>query len=417
MSASPTPIAPPGALDGVKVVELASEHGAWAGKLLADLGADVIVVEPPGGHPSRAYGPFVDDEPGPERSLWWWNYNTSKRSVVLDLAPRRRGARSATSPPTPTSCSRASRRERWPSSGSTTTRPAADHPELIWVSVTPFGRATSRAHEPATDLTLLGGGGPVWNCGYDDHTIPPVRGGGNQAFHIGSVFAAMSALTAVLAPRRVGTRPVHRREHARGGERHHRERQLRLARGEEHGDPPDRAARARVDHPGDPGRVCRRTLREHRLPAASREGLREPARLGRRARVPRRVRRDRAPRPRGRTRRDLARRAPGGSAHRRDLRRRAQRAGLPRRAPHAGGVLRRRAGAGTRGAARSGHRKRRSTTSTSSPAASPSTSSTRTSGARSPTPAHPSSRPKSPWRISRRPPHIGEHQDEVFGKA
>ena len=39
--------------------------------------------------------------------------------------------------------------------------------------------------EPATDLTLLAGGGPVWSCGYDDHTLPPVRGGGNQAFHIG----------------------------------------------------------------------------------------------------------------------------------------------------------------------------------------------------------------------------------------
>ena len=74
-----------GPLDGVRVVELASDHAAWAGKLLGDLGADVIVVEPPGGHPGRSYGPFVDDEPGPERSLTWWYYNTSKRGVVLDL--------------------------------------------------------------------------------------------------------------------------------------------------------------------------------------------------------------------------------------------------------------------------------------------------------------------------------------------
>ncbi len=74
----------------MRVVELASEHAAWAGKLLAELGADVVVVEPPGGHTSRTYGPFLDDEPGPERSLFWWNYNTSKRSVVLDLAERRR---------------------------------------------------------------------------------------------------------------------------------------------------------------------------------------------------------------------------------------------------------------------------------------------------------------------------------------
>ena len=74
-----------GPLDGVRVVELSHERGAWAGKLLADMGADVVVVEPPGGSAQRSYGPFLDDEPGHERSLWWWHYNTSKRGVVLDL--------------------------------------------------------------------------------------------------------------------------------------------------------------------------------------------------------------------------------------------------------------------------------------------------------------------------------------------
>ena len=74
-----------GPLAGLRVVEVASTHAAFAGKLMADLGADVVVVEPPGGHPSRDHGPFLDDEPGPERSLYWWHYNTSKRGVVLDL--------------------------------------------------------------------------------------------------------------------------------------------------------------------------------------------------------------------------------------------------------------------------------------------------------------------------------------------
>jgi crotonobetainyl-CoA:carnitine CoA-transferase CaiB-like acyl-CoA transferase len=185
-------------LDGVRVIELASAHAAFAGKLLADLGADVIVVEPPGGDASRSYGPFVDDEPGTERSLYWWHYNTSKRGIVLDLDS-------------------ASDRERFLAltrgadivlEGEAPGRLSAlgvdhhdarrDHPELIWVSVTAFGRETSRAHEPFTDLTILAGGGPVWSCGYDDHSIPPVRGGGNQGFHVGSTFAVMGALTALL---------------------------------------------------------------------------------------------------------------------------------------------------------------------------------------------------------------------------
>ena len=74
-----------GALHGVRVVEVASFWGAWAGKLLGDLGADVVIVEPPGGHATRDYGPFVADDRHRDRSLWWWYYNTSKRSVVIDL--------------------------------------------------------------------------------------------------------------------------------------------------------------------------------------------------------------------------------------------------------------------------------------------------------------------------------------------
>jgi benzylsuccinate CoA-transferase BbsE subunit len=188
----------PGALDGIKVVELASEHAAWAGKLLAELGADVIVVEPPGGHPSRAYGPFLDDQPGPERSLFWWNYNTSKRSVVLDLSVPDDAARFRDLASGADIVLEGEPTGRLAELGIDHDSVRADHPELVWVAVTPFGRATSRTHDPATDLTLLAGGGPAWNCGYDDHSIPPVRGGGNQAFHIASVFATMSALTALL---------------------------------------------------------------------------------------------------------------------------------------------------------------------------------------------------------------------------
>jgi len=185
-------------LDGLRVLELASDRAAYAGKLLADLGADVVVVEPPGGHSSRRYGPFVEDQPDPERSLWWWYYNTSKRSVVLDL-----------SQPTGSDGFRqlvawadvvleAEPPEALSTLGLDHTDFRAERPELIWVSVTPFGRRCAVSDAPMTDLTILAGGGLVWNCGYDDHSLPPVRGGGGQAQHIGSLFAAMGTLTAVL---------------------------------------------------------------------------------------------------------------------------------------------------------------------------------------------------------------------------
>ena len=74
-----------GALDGISVLDLSDPKGHFAGKLLAGLGADVIKIEPPGGDVGRSYGPFLDDQPGLERSLYWWHYHTSKRSVVVDL--------------------------------------------------------------------------------------------------------------------------------------------------------------------------------------------------------------------------------------------------------------------------------------------------------------------------------------------
>jgi crotonobetainyl-CoA:carnitine CoA-transferase CaiB-like acyl-CoA transferase len=70
--------------------------------------------------------------------------------------------------------------------------------ELIHVAVTPFGRKDPKSDLPATDLTLMAGGGPVWSCGYDDHSLPPVRGLGNQAFNTGCHYAVMATLTAIL---------------------------------------------------------------------------------------------------------------------------------------------------------------------------------------------------------------------------
>jgi crotonobetainyl-CoA:carnitine CoA-transferase CaiB-like acyl-CoA transferase len=186
-------------LEGLKVVEVASETGALAGKLLADLGSDVIVVEPLGGHATRRYGPFVEGRDGdPDCSLWWWYYNTSKRSAVLDLDSE--GGRSQFTALVLTAdvVIEAEPRGRLSAMGIDYAQLRGDHPRLIWTSVTPFGRSHSSVEYPMTDLTALAAGGPVWNCGYDDHSLPPVRGGGNQAFHIASVYAVMSTLVALV---------------------------------------------------------------------------------------------------------------------------------------------------------------------------------------------------------------------------
>ena len=73
-------------LDGVRVVEFCDETGSYCGRLFADLGAEVIKVEPPGGGRERHTPPFIASVgESVDTSLGFWVHNTSKKSVVLDL--------------------------------------------------------------------------------------------------------------------------------------------------------------------------------------------------------------------------------------------------------------------------------------------------------------------------------------------
>jgi crotonobetainyl-CoA:carnitine CoA-transferase CaiB-like acyl-CoA transferase len=72
-------------LSPYRVLDLTDEQGLLCSKILGDLGADVIKVERPGGDPARRLGPFYHDEPHPEKSLFWFALNTSKRGITLNL--------------------------------------------------------------------------------------------------------------------------------------------------------------------------------------------------------------------------------------------------------------------------------------------------------------------------------------------
>ncbi len=99
-----------------RVLDLTDEKGFLCGRVLGDFGADVIKVEPPGGDPGRAVGPFYHDIPDPEKSLYWMAYNANKRGITLNIeAPKGRpSSRSWPSPPI--SSSSPSDRDTWPDS-------------------------------------------------------------------------------------------------------------------------------------------------------------------------------------------------------------------------------------------------------------------------------------------------------------
>ena len=72
-------------LSSCRVLDLTDEKGFFAGRLLADFGADVIKVEPPGGDPARRLGPFYHNIPDPEKSLHWFFFNANKRGITLNI--------------------------------------------------------------------------------------------------------------------------------------------------------------------------------------------------------------------------------------------------------------------------------------------------------------------------------------------
>ena len=72
-------------LDSVRVLDLTDEAGLLCGRMLADLSADIIKIEKPGGDESRHIGPFYHDIPDPEKSLFWFALSSNKRGITLSL--------------------------------------------------------------------------------------------------------------------------------------------------------------------------------------------------------------------------------------------------------------------------------------------------------------------------------------------
>jgi crotonobetainyl-CoA:carnitine CoA-transferase CaiB-like acyl-CoA transferase len=184
-------------LQGLRVIELADQQAEWAGKLLADMGADVIKVEPPEGAVTRRIGPFVADVPDPERSLFFWHYNTSKRSVTLNLAGRDGRALwlqlMAQADVLIETTLPGSLDARGIGYGAL----ATVNPRLIMVSVTPWGQDGPYTGYTSGDLIQMAMGGIINSCGYDDHDIPPVRPGENHAYHLASHHAVIGLLAAL----------------------------------------------------------------------------------------------------------------------------------------------------------------------------------------------------------------------------
>lgn len=190
------------ALEGIRVLDLADEKASFASKLLADLGAQVVKIEKPGGDSSRRIGPFWGDFPNPERSLFFFYHNTSKMSVTLNLeheAGREIFGRLVeaadgvieTFPP-----------GYLPGLGLGFEALQKKNPRIILVSVTGFGQDGPRSNYKSCDLIAAAYGGQMQVSG--SATAPPLKPYGEQSYYAASLYAAVAFLLALRKQRQTG---------------------------------------------------------------------------------------------------------------------------------------------------------------------------------------------------------------------
>ncbi len=183
-------------LSPYRVLDLTDDRGHLAAFLLGQLGAEVILVEPAEGSAARRVGPFLDDAPGPDepkqskQSLWHLAYNRGKKSVTLDSVDLEALCRSA---------------DVLIESGAfplDVDRLVVEHPSLVAVSISPFGRSGPKAGWLASDLTIAAASGQLALTG--DHDRAPVRISEPQVFHHAAADAAVAAVIALLERARSG---------------------------------------------------------------------------------------------------------------------------------------------------------------------------------------------------------------------
>jgi crotonobetainyl-CoA:carnitine CoA-transferase CaiB-like acyl-CoA transferase len=198
-----------GPLTGIRVIELADEQAEYCGLTLAGLGADVVKVEPPGGNSTRHIGPFYQDQEGPERSLFFWQYNRGKRSIVLDLRQRNDRERFRSLVGTADILVESTPRGELDAAGLGIQGLMKEFPALIVARTSPFGDDGPWVDFKGSDLIHLALGGVMMNCGYDPapdgkYDLPPIAPQMWHAYHVAGEQLSVAIIAALLYRWRTG---------------------------------------------------------------------------------------------------------------------------------------------------------------------------------------------------------------------
>jgi len=192
-------MSPPGrgALSPYRMLDLTDEKGYLCGKMFADLGADVIKIEPPGGDAARRQGPFYRDDPDPEKSLFFWAYNAGKRGVTLDIDQEAGRALLGRLVKTADFLVESFPAGRMKARGLGYDDLERVNPGLIVASITPFGQTGPRAAWKGPDIVPWALGGYMWMTGEPERAPLRISHPPQAYLHAASA-AAIGCLMALL---------------------------------------------------------------------------------------------------------------------------------------------------------------------------------------------------------------------------
>ena len=190
-----------GMLQGVRVLEVTEPLGALVGRFLADLGADVIKIEPPEGDGGRHASPFVGA--GDERlSLPFVRANVNKRSVILDLTQRRDQERFRSLAERADVVVSTDGIAAWAARGVDLNALATVYPRLVWLSISTFGLSGPHSGYAGNNIIAEAMGGLTYIQG--DDAKPPCVSPCEQGVYLASLHAAFGALMALWECRASG---------------------------------------------------------------------------------------------------------------------------------------------------------------------------------------------------------------------
>jgi benzylsuccinate CoA-transferase BbsE subunit len=178
-----------------RVLDLTNGKGYLCGKVLGELGADVIKIEPPGGDPDRDTGPFYHDQVDREKSLFWFSFNANKRGITLNINTKDGQEIFKRLVKTADVVIESFKPGHMDEIGLGYSVLSEVNPGIVLTSISSFGQEGPYRDYKAPDIVLRAMSGLIFTVGDPDR--PPLTTGNEHSYHVGAMHGAIGTVVAL----------------------------------------------------------------------------------------------------------------------------------------------------------------------------------------------------------------------------